>query len=282
MEHAFAQLSEVRLHYVRQGGGPLLVLLHGFPDSWRIWRRQIDYLSQYFEVVAPDMRGYDQSDRPKGLDAYTSERVAGDIAELIVSLGAGRAYVAGHDWGGAIAWTLAGLRPDLVERLSILNCPHPSAFARHLLTSPTQLMRSWYIFYFQLPWLPEWTLRRNLRKFLKSAYRLNSTDPGAFTEEDVEQAAAALEAPGALSAAINYYRAAARRPGPAHLPIRVPTQILWGQKDTALDMHMSWMSARHVEAPFQLNLFPDAGHWVQVDAANEVNMHLRTYFRPAP
>jgi epoxide hydrolase 4 len=278
MEHSFVQLSEVRLHYVRQGGGPLLVLLHGFPDNWRIWRRQIDYLSQYFEVVAPDLRGYDQSDRPQGLDAYRSDRLANDIAELIVSMGVGRAFVAGHDWGGALAWTLAGQRPDLVERLSILNCPHPAAFARHLLTSPNQLKRSWYIFYFQLPWLPEWTLRRNLRAMLKKGYKLNSTDPGAFTEEDLEQSALALEAPGALTAALNYYRAALRRPGPVRLPIRVPTQIIWGQKDAALDMRLSWLSAKHVEAPLQLNLLPEAGHWVQVDAAHEVNSLLRSYF----
>src|SRR5579884_3024966 len=157
--HRHASVNGVRLHYVEAGRGPLVVLLHGFPEFWYSWRHQIPALAAAgFRVLAPDLRGYNESDKPPGVAAYGLERVAGDVAALVRHAGERRAAVVGHDWGGGIAWWLAMHRPDVVGRLAVLNAPHPAAFRRELRT-PGQLLRSWYVFFFQLPALPEWLFR---------------------------------------------------------------------------------------------------------------------------
>lgn len=271
MESTYVQLSEVRLHTMQSGSGAPLVLLHGFPDHWRVWTRQLEELSQHYRVVAPDLRGYNLSERPTGIQSYQAERVAQDIAELIESLG-GPVFLAGHDWGGLISWILTARRPELIRRVAVLNCPHPSAFRRHLLTNPAQWRRSWYMAFFQLPWLPERVLKRRLRALLRRGSR-------HFTPEHIEATASALEQPGALKAALNYYRAAARRKkGPPLPKIQVPTQLVWGTDDQALGPELALSSARYVESLFQLSFVPGAGHWVQVDAASLVNAQLLTFF----
>src|SRR5262245_58570023 len=157
--HRFAVVNSVRLHYAEAGEGPLVVLLHGFPEFWYSWRHQIKGLAAAgFRVIAPDLRGYNESDKPPGIASYRLELLTQDIVELIQHAGEKRAHVVGHDWGGGIAWWLAMQNPQVVERLVILNAPHPVAFFREL-RRPAQLLKSWYMFFFQLPWLPEVMLR---------------------------------------------------------------------------------------------------------------------------
>src|SRR5437016_3507195 len=160
-----------------EGEGPLVLLLHGFPETSHAWRKQIPALANRFRVVAPDLRGYGRSEKPRGIDAYRAPVLTGDIAALIHEFGAERAHVVGHDWGGGVAWSLAILRPEVVNRLAVLNCPHPAIMQRALRSNWTQIRKSWYIFAFQLPWLPEWALSRSGARALKDSLR-RSGKPG--------------------------------------------------------------------------------------------------------
>ena len=226
MKEAYAELSEVRLHYVEEGEGPLVVLLHGFPEAWFGWRFQIPALAQAgFRVVAPDLRGFNLSSKPKNVSAYELDHVAFDVKELIESLGEPSARVAGHDWGGATAWELAMRHPEVVDRLAILNSPHPRVF-RGALRNPRQLKKSWYFGLFQLPWLPEKMLPRDDWAGLKQGFATDAR-PGIHAA-DAARYVEAWEQPGAASASVNYYRAAVRRRGARFMPIAAPTLILWG------------------------------------------------------
>src|SRR3954469_305232 len=234
LEDRFATVDGVRLHYVEAGEGPLVVLLHGFPEFWWSWRRQIPALvAAGFRVVALDQRGYAQSDAPRDWRAYRIERLAADVAGLIEALGEERAFVVGHDWGAAVGWMVATLHPERVRRLAILNVPHPETMARTLRRSPRQLAHSWYMFFFQIPWLPEWLMRRGGRRALGPPSR--DARPGAFTAEDYARYEEALLGPGGLRGPINWYRAAVRRSpraGRALLrPIAAPVLVIWGEQD---------------------------------------------------
>jgi pimeloyl-ACP methyl ester carboxylesterase len=278
--HREAVVNQVRLHYVEAGAGPLVVLLHGFPEFWYSWRHQIPALAQGgFHVVAPDLRGYNESDKPIGVRNYRLPVLVGDVVALIESFGAGRAFVVGHDWGGVIAWVLAMRRPDVVERLVTLNAPHPAAYYRELWRNPRQWLRSWYILLFQLPWLPEWMLRRGNYALLQRMLQGPVTRPGAFSDEDVERYRRALEQPGARTAIVNYYRALVRhgRGVPRTFPpIAAPTLVLWGERDAYLGVGLTrgldrWVPHLRVER------LPDAGHWLQVERPDEVNRHLLAF-----
>ena len=275
-------MNGVRLHWVESGSGPLVVLLHGFPDCWLTWRRQMPALAAAgFRVVAPDLRGYNLSGKPRGVAAYRVEALATDVAELVGRLGASRASVVGHDWGGAVAWNLPRYFPDLVERLVVLNSPHPAAFQRELLTL-AQLRRSWYVFLFQLPWLPEALLRSRRAGFVKRLLRDDPVRPGAFTREEIEQLREAILVPGALTAALNYYRAAFR-PGVAALrprPGRIgcPTLVVWGERDRYLGPALLDGLDRWV-ADLTVVRIPDASHWVHADAPERVNELLVAFLR---
>lgn len=275
--HGEAVVDGVRLHYVEAGAGPLVLLLHGFPEFWYSWRHQLPALAGAgFRVVAPDTRGYNLSDKPEGVDAYRVERLVDDVVGLVAHFGAERAVVVGHDWGGLVAWYTAILRPDVVERLVVLNAPHPAAYRREL-TRSTQALRSWYAAFFQLPVLPEAALRAGDFALLRRVLRSEPVREGAFTGEDIRRYEEALGRPGALEAAINYYRAAARdRSGllsvAAGRPIAAPTLLIWGEADPYLvsglaDDLEEWVPDLRVA---RLR----ASHWVQVDAAAEVNRLL--------
>jgi epoxide hydrolase 4 len=262
----------VRLHYVEAGEGPLVVLLHGFPEFWYSWRHQIGPLAQAgYRVVAPDMRGYDLSDKPGGWRAYDAGLVAGDIAGLIHALGEQRARVVGHDWGAAIAYALAMGRPEVVERLAILNVPHTARMLEGFRTL-RQLRKSWYMFFFQIPRLPEHLLARDDYSFAKRSLRADSKK--AFTDEDLERYVEAWSQPGALSGMINYYRAALRRSPRAALaamkPIPAPTMVIWGMLDRHLGSELAEPASEWVPN-LRMERIPDATHWVQHDAPERVN-----------
>jgi epoxide hydrolase 4 len=274
-------VNGVRLHVVEAGvSGPLVVLLHGFPEFWYSWRHQLPELAAHRRVLAPDLRGYNLSEKPRGIQSYDLATLCDDIAALIAASGERQADVVGHDWGGAIAWALAIRRPDVVRRLAILNAPHPGAFARDL-RHPAQLRRSWYIAFFQLPRLPEWTIARNdyalLRASCAAVNRARRTE--VFTQDDVERFVAAFARPGAATAAINYYRALARGGQRAISPLRridAPTLVLWGERDPALGVELLDGLDRYV-ANLDVQRFSNAGHWLNQERPEDVTRALDAF-----
>jgi pimeloyl-ACP methyl ester carboxylesterase len=277
----FVTTREVRLHVVEAGppDGPPVLLLHGFPEFWYGWRHQIGPLAAAgHRVIVPDLRGYNLSDKPAGIGAYRIDRLALDMVDLLDALGCGRALVAAHDWGAVVGWWLGIAHPERVARLAILNVPHPLVMRRFLRTSWAQIRRSWYIFFFQLPGLPErWFARDDFqigRRFLKSTSRR-----GTFGDEDLARYVAAWRQPGAPTAMINWYRAALRcsPPVPASPRVSVPTRILWGLEDRALGREMVPPSAALCD---QVEVFYLDGvtHWVQHEAKETVLRHLLELF----
>ena len=266
----------IALHVREMGGGPLVLLLHGFPDCSYTWRHQLPALADAgFHAVAPDLRGYDGSSRPKGIAAYSTSALATDIAGLVTALGAERADVVAHDWGGGVAWAFAMLHPGMLRRLAILNAPHPVAFRRHLRTLQ-QARRSWYIFAFHLPVMPELGLARNDFASLRRVFRNASVRPGAFTEDDIERHIDALRPPGALTAAIGYYRAAFRSAGREPLRARRvdhPVVVLWGDQDKYLGRELAEPGSEWVPNA-RVRRVPEAGHWIQHDVPELVNDEL--------
>ena len=266
-------VNGVRLHCVLEGEGPLVVLLHGFPETSRAWRKQIPELAKRFKIVAPDLRGYGRSEKPKGIAAYRTAVLADDIAALIAAFGAERAHVVGHDWGGGVAWTLATVHPEVVDRLVVLNCPHPAVMQRALRSNWTQIRRSWYIFAFQLPWLPEWAFSRDGAKALRDALRRSAKRPDTFSEADLDEYARAFAAPGAATAALNYYRAALRSRLPA-AKIKAPTLLIWAQDDFALGMELTRGMDDLFETTPRVEYIPDTSHWVMEERPEVVNRLL--------
>jgi len=266
-------VNGVRLHCVVEGEGPLVVLLHGFPETSRAWRKQIPELAKRFKIVAPDLRGYGRSEKPKGIAAYRTAVLADDIAGLIAAFGAERAHVVGHDWGGGVAWTLATVHPEVVDRLVVLNCPHPAVMQRALRSNWTQIRRSWYIFAFQLPWLPEWAFSRGGAKALKDALRRSAKRLDTFGEADLDEYARAFSAPGAATAAINYYRAAARS-RVQRGKIKAPTLLIWGVDDFALGIELTHGMDHLFENKPRIEYVPDTSHWVMEERPEVVNRLL--------
>lgn len=282
-ESIFFDLPGVRLHAAAAGPatGPLVLLLHGFPEAWLTFRRQIEPLaSAGYRVVAPDQRGYHLSGKRGPFDLETT---TADALRLVEACGAARAHVAGHDWGAAVAWNLASRYPDTLLSLAILNVPHPAVAARAIARGNVrQMARSSYIGFFQLPWLPEWLLSRGRFALLRRALQA-SANPGSFTGADLEAYVQAWAQPGALSAMLGWYRAILRR-GPAQrrvwteIPkIEVPTLMLWGERDQALGVELAEASARLL-ARGRLIRYPHATHWITHDLADEVTAQLLAHF----
>jgi pimeloyl-ACP methyl ester carboxylesterase/2-polyprenyl-6-methoxyphenol hydroxylase-like FAD-dependent oxidoreductase len=265
----------VRLHVVESGSGPLVVLLHGYPEFWYSWRHQIPALAEAgFRAVAVDLRGYNTSDKPHGIDAYRLPTLARDVARLIRGLGAETAIVVGHDWGGVIAWQLAMHHPDVVRRLVVMNAPHPERF-RAGVRSMRQLRRSWYIGFYQMPAIPEAYVRWGDYRLLRTALR-DTARPNAFTPDDVQRYRDALSRPGALTAALNYYRAVPRvmldtRNDPSRSPrIEAPALVIWGEQDIFLGPELAEPD-RSLVPDLRVERLPQASHWVQVDQPELVN-----------
>lgn len=281
-QHHFVETNQIRLHCVTQGEGDLVVLLHGFPEFWYSWRFQIPFLSRYFKVVVPDLRGYNDSDKPER--GYDLDTLSTDIQGLIEGLGYRRAHLVGHDWGGAIAWHFAHRFPHYLNRLAILNAPHPHRFIQDLSSNLDQLRRSWYLLAFQIPALPEWLIQQNLTAFVKGVFQAQAIRKGAFTRRDTEIYQAALEKPGVLGSALNYYRQFLLPRGWMQQwvrpdPVTAPTLVLWGEEDTLLSRKLIEGIERYVSAPFQLKLIPHCGHWAQMEAPQTVNRELLTFLR---
>jgi pimeloyl-ACP methyl ester carboxylesterase len=282
LRHGFVQVEDgVELHYVELGEGPLVVLLHGFPEFWYAWRNQLVALAAAgFRVVAPDQRGYNLSSKPKEVSAYGAARLVEDVATLIRDRGEERAFVVGHDWGAGVAWSFAMEHPSMVERLVVLNGPHPERLLRELRTSPVQWIRSWYMFFFQLPALPEAVAQLDRYAFLLKPLREEPTRPDAFTPEDLARYAEAFARPGALTAMIDWYRAILRGKAVEIRRTEVPVLVLWGENDRHLDRAIATPSAELVPNA-RVVFVPGATHWVQHDAPDTVNSELVAFFRGA-
>ncbi len=282
-KHHFIETNNIRLHCVVQGEGELVILLHGFPEFWYSWRHQIPALAKHFKVVVPDLRGYNDSDKPKG--GYDLDTLSADIGGLVQSLGYLKAHIVGHDWGGAIAWNLAQKFPNLLDRLAVLNAPHPHRLMQELGGNLDQLRRSWYLLAFQIPALPEWLIQQNLPNIVKTLFQDQAVRKGAFTQRDTELYQAALEKPGALSAVLGSYRQLLSPQtwlanwGRSPLPITVPTLVLWGEDDVFFTPKLMEGMDLLVAAPLQLKLLSHCGHWVQQEAPQTVNRELLNFLR---
>lgn len=260
-------------------GDTVALLLHGFPEARQSWHRQVPFLAELgWRVAAPDLRGYGGASQPHGKAAYTIEHLTDDVAALFMALGGKRRILIGHDWGGVIAWQTALRGKVQLDGLIILNAPHPDAFARELRRGWTQRRRSWYVAFFQLPWLPEWLLTRKGGAPLVKMFRSHSEH---IPREQIEIYRRNLVQPGAATAMLNYYRAnfSGLAGGAGSNPvITVPTLMIWGKNDLALDIKLTEGNEQFVE-DFTLRKLPRASHWVQQDAPDEVNATIAEWAR---
>ena len=254
--------------------GPLLLLLHGFPEGWYGWNRQIGPLAAAgYRVLAPEQRGYGRSEKPRGVSAYALDSLADDVVGLIDAMGRDKATVVGHDWGGLVAWGALGRHPSRFERAVILNAPHPDAMLRTLQGDPVQWLKSWYALFFQIPGLPEILLRWNNFGWLVRAMSRSSRS-GTFSETDFENYRGIWAEPGALTAMIHWYRAGLRhRHAPFSSPlIDTPTLIIWGMRDRFLGPGLARTSFAQCESA-SLEWIDSSSHWVQHEEPDRVN-HL--------
>jgi len=267
------------------------VLLHGFPDFWYTWKAQIPDLSEKFHVVAPDLRGYNKSDKPHGVENYSTQMLVQDITGLIKGFGKNSAIIVGHDWGGSIAWNMAMMNPTIVSKLIILNCPHPIPLLEAFWSMRfQQLQKSWYVFFFQLSKVPEEVLSRNNYETLRRLMRSSLVDRRAITDEDLEKYVEAWSQPGALAAMINYYRAnwnianilsmsdSQKEAIIQRFPkVKCPTLVIWGEKDVALDKSLTYDMEKYIDNELHIKYIQDAGHWVHIEVPKQVNTHIRNF-----
>lgn len=282
MKSAFIKVNNIQLHYVEEGSGELVILLHGFPEFWYSWRNQIPVLSKKYRVVAPDMRGYNLSEKPANVSDYNMNMLAKDIAELVKALGEEKAIVVGHDWGAAVAWAVAALHPEVVKKLAILNVPHPSEMKRALMSfNFSQLKKSWYIFFFQLPFLPERIV--GTQRFFKVTFEGMSLNKNAFNQEDVKKYVEAYQQPGMVKSAIAYYRAAFReifssKTETRYPKINAPVLMLWGEHDKALGKELTYNTKNYCEKGCEIIYDSTSGHFIQHDNPELVNRSLLHFF----
>lgn len=270
LQHRYAEVNGIRMHYVEAGSGETVLFLHGFPEFWYSWRHQLAALAPQYRVVAPDLRGYNETE---SAEPYDTDTLQEDVLALIRHLGEERVHLVGHDWGGAVAWLVAIHHPKVLLSLTICNVPHPKLFEQGV-RRPRQLARSWYIFAFQIPWLPERALAaRNYRWLARALIR--DCRPGTFSREDIKTFLASWRSKG-LGGGVNWYRAALRHPRrlPETVPlVKTPTALIWGEKDKALGKELTYGTAQYV-ADLETHYLPEASHWVQQDAPGEVNAIL--------
>ena len=271
--------------------GPLLLFLHGFPESWRAWERHLPFFAEAgYRVVAPDQRGYNLSDKPSDLESYVMNVLVQDVLGLIEALGRRQAVIIGHDWGAAVAWEVAERHPDRVDKLVVMDVPHASVMKAHLLRNPKQMLSSWYMAFFQLPRVPELLLRARGHAVLCRVLTATSR-PGTFSEGQIASYREAWSQPGALTSMLNWYRSirvgilppgaqvndgtlvderdqaeaservTKKKEDPAQPRIQTPTLILWGKLDSAVRYEMAFDSAKLCAHP-QLEIFEHATHWL--------------------
>ena len=281
LEHLTFHNGAIQLHAVASGppDGPVAILLHGFPEFWYSWHQQIEPLaSAGLRVIVPDQRGYNLSSKPRGAANYALSHLTSDVLAIAGQLSAEKFFLVGHDWGAAVAWSVALLHPQSISKLAILNVPHPSVMRRYLASNRRQLRRSWYMFFFQLPFLPEAAFTAfNYRLGIRSLVR--SSREGTFSPDDLAQYRSAWSQPHALTSMINWYRAAFRfRTKFPDSTVHVPTRILWGERDAFLLSEMAHASLRYCDSA-DLYTFANASHWLQHEEPARVSELLIDFFR---
>jgi epoxide hydrolase 4 len=277
--HRRVQTYGIEFHVAVSGDAhsPLLILLHGFPEFWFAWR---DYMSKLaalgFYVVAPDQRGYNLSEKPRGFGAYQLEILADDIAGLASALWRETFQIVGHDWGGSVAWSLASRHPSRLHRMVVLNAPHPAIWLRAMRTDPEQRRRSGYVRFLQLPWLPEMLLRLGGYQGVAKAFA--SARPEAFTPDVMQSYREAWSTPGALTGMLNWYRAIFRHPIPMPAPGSLSTRclVLWGDSDPFAISGLAADSAALCAAAEIIHL-ENTGHWLIHDVPETVLGHLQRF-----
>lgn len=285
LEHKYADLDGLRLHYVTAGHGKLILFLHGFPEFWYEWKRQLLEFGRDYQAVAPDMRGYNLSSKPAELERYRTKYLIEDVRALAEHLGHRKFVLVGHDWGGAVAWPFAMRHPDCLEKLIIINAPHPVIFARELRHNAAQQKASQYILLHRSAEAEEILSRDNYAALVNAVLK-KGLEQGYFTEEDKQEYLKAWSQPGALTGMLNYYRAAQLgsftgdsddtiATSSANV-ITVPTLVIWGEKDTyllpgnldGLEQYVTNLTVKRV---------PDGSHWVIHEQPDLVNSYIRKF-----
>lgn len=279
----YIKLKKVRLHYVQTGTDdkPLMLFIHGYPEFWYSWRFQLKEFSDEYRCVAIDQRGYNLSDKPKPVESYAVSELVGDVRDVIEALGYKKATVVAHDWGGLVAWSFAEAYPEMVEKLICCNIPRPGAFRKRLMTSWSQFRKSWYMFFFQNERIPELLSTADDMKMLEGAFRgeMGIRNRQNFTDEDLESWKYAFSMNGAsFKYPINYYRNIFRNSsGPRKdLVLEMPTLIIWGTGDGALDVEAAEDSLNTLRNG-SMKKIPGASHWVQQDEPEKVNEYIREF-----
>lgn len=278
----FIDIGDVILHTMLAGpeDGPLAVLLHGFPEHWVSWRKQIPALAQAgYRVVVPDQRGYNRSSKPWGIRPYRLDALTKDVANLIQKLGRETAVIVAHDWGGGVGWQFAADYPQMTDRLIILNAPHPQAMWREVRKGWEQRLKSWYMLFFQLPLLPELIFTLNPQQTARQSFQEMTSQPGAFNNDEVEMMAVAMSQPQAMTSMINWYRALRYPAVNQTARVIAPTLLIWGEQDFALSRTLTedleaWVSN------IQRHYVPHSNHWVQNEAPEEVNEAMLAFLQP--
>ncbi|MFX0145220.1 MAG: alpha/beta fold hydrolase [Candidatus Hodarchaeota archaeon] len=282
MEHRQVMTNGINLHVVQDGPstGRLVIFLHGFPEFWYGWRHQIPQLaSAGYRVWVPDQRGYNLSDKPDGIAAYTLDELGADVIGLIDVAGQETAIIVGHDWGAAVAWWVAAKYPSRLARMVIINVPHGAVLTKHLRSNFAQIRKSWYMFFFQLPSLPEFLIKLQNWNMLVQALR-NSSRPGTFTNSDLDRYRQAWSQPKALTSMLNWYRSVMQKPPtpPDNLRITVPTLLIWGVQDKFLGRELAQPSLGLCDDG-HLVFFEEATHWVHHEEAERVNDLIDTFMQ---
>lgn len=280
IKYDYAQIGGIKLHYATAGEGEkLVILLHGFPEFWYSWRHQIAALSDEYTVVAPDMRGYNLSDKPTKVSDYEISKLVDDVVGLIRHLGREKAAVIGHDWGASVAWSLAEKHPEYLWKLGALQVPPISVWRKNL--TLRQLLASWYMFFFQIPRLPEFLFKLNDFAALENALKNTTAEKDVFSDEDIAQYKKAWSEPLALTAMVNYYRANVlkRFTGAAgkQKKITVPTVFIYGEQDKAILPETVKGVRDVIDAPYEEFHIPTGAHWVQQEASDAVTDILREF-----
>jgi len=273
--HEKIQANGIQFHYVTEGSGPLMIFLHGFPEYWYSWRHQISEFSKNYKVVALDMRGYGQTDRPQGRESYTIDILVNDVKEVVSALGYKKCVLVGHDWGAIIAWYVAMNFESYIEKLIVMNVPHPQCYMENL--NINQVLKSWYIWLFQLPKLPELYLKSRDYKWITDQF-LGAVNSEAFSQKDLNKYKENAAHPGALTAMLNYYRNL-----PAEMMkkdvtpiIQIPTLMLWGENDPYTGKNSTLGTDQYVKN-LDLKFLPNCSHWTQQDCPREVNQYMSDF-----
>jgi pimeloyl-ACP methyl ester carboxylesterase len=290
LKHEYAEVNGQRLHYVTAGKGKLIIFLHGFPEFWYEWKNQLAEFGRDYQAVAPDMRGYNLSSKPAEVDQYQVKYLVEDVRALAEKLGHKKFILVAHDWGGAVAWAFAIAHPDYLEKLVIINAPHPGVFQRELQKNPAQQKASQYMLMFRSA-QAEQTLSANNYATLVEVVLGAGLKTGVFTEADKQAYIEAWSRPGALTGGLNYYRAARVGPpagddkqatnfaaGLGSLEVKVPTLVIWGEKDTAL-LTGNLEGLDKFVPNLTIKRIPDGTHWVIHEQPTLVNEYIRDFIK---